>query len=743
MPFEIAVGDELIRVTGHMQKGLSALLKGVPVRQDQQLKSATYSVQVWAELDSLPVVPAVGQIWRVEGGYEKRSFTEGKFVHWLHHYQSPRSLEFTMPNDGETFTRFVASDKEFKGIGESKARQLWDRFGTSIHDMLQAEGATHLDALREILSDNSIKALYAGYKKYQNLKHTLWMSKAGISGAIQRRVLKHHREATVNALKANPYELANFGMKIADIDQLLTKGSDAWCQRSYPTERMQMAAILCLNELLAGGSTYAKPSMVETKIRGVLKNHEQASRAIQYLKNTPSVAIYHEGEDRLHPVSTAIQELAVAKRIKYLSGDIRALSDGDLAILNEHLAKLDYELTEKQLEAVKMGLTHQVSCITGGAGTGKTTVLSTLLKTAFDIGYDIYAVALSGRAAMRLHESVGFITSTIARFLQEDPVVCINSEDKQLLVIDESSMIDLQTMFRIINQVCPNTKIVFTGDPNQLPPIGKGKILHDLVESDVVATTTLDIVKRQKGDTGIPLYSKQINDGEVPGNLNYGNVFFYESADDNLIQTALNLYSIAPDDSRMIAPTREITSALNKDVQEKHNSRSKLMQFSLGAEDCYLPFRLHDQVLFTKNHYQIGVQNGSLGELTSVEQDGERFGMVRLDNGESIPITQSLLDCMQLGYAITLHKAQGSQFPRVIVVLKDSRVIDRSWLYTAITRAETEVHIVGSSGLLRKITQAQPTAFKRKTMMTGLLSYIDPEEPVGFSPSHQSTVISL
>nr|WP_238930239.1 ATP-dependent RecD-like DNA helicase [Vibrio vulnificus] len=135
-----------------------------------------------------------------------------------------------------------------------------------------------------------------------------------------------------------------------------------------------------------------------------------------------------------------------------------------------------------------------------------------------------------------------------------------------------------------------------------------------------------------------------------------------------------------------------------------------------------MPLRLNDAVLFTQNHYEKGIQNGSLGTLTSVKHSGDSYGEITLDTGDKIEVTQSVLDCMELGYAITLHKAQGSQFPRIIIALQNGRIVDRSWLYTAITRAESEIHIVGSSDDMKSITEAPSHSHKRNSYLKELLS---------------------
>lgn len=726
MSDELIPHEEMIRVTAvPFRRSFSTVIRGVPVRDDHLIKSANYFVSVVAPSAYLPVDPTPGQLWKVSGHKTIKAMDHGAYKTNEHAYKNPDVFDLQMPETGESFITFVSKDKEFTGIGEAKARQLWSRFGTDIHRMLTEGDAKDLKALQESLSDQSIKALYAGYHKYKNLRHTVWMSKARIPQSVQQRILKHHQLGTVEAIQKNPFELVNFGLTFTDVDTLLNGiNGHAWEHERYPKERKQAAMLQSLKDCMSDGSTWLEPRRVKTRALGYLKNEKLAEEGIQFLKETPNVALYHEADNRLHPTATAVQELAVAKRINHLLGLRTPLSQAEESTFDSVLEQLPYELTSKQKLAIMTSLSESISCITGGAGTGKTTVLSTFLKAAEQMGYSIHAVALSGRAAMRLHESVGYLTMTIARFLREEPIVCPLGE-RVLLVIDEASMIDLPTMFRIINHIDPSVKVVLTGDPSQLPPIGVGKILHDLVRSDHVQNTTLDIVKRQKVSTGIPEYSKLVNGGQVPAALSTGNVHFHEFSDTDLgLERAIELYLENPEESRIIAPTRNLVDEANALIQERYNGHSPMMNFNLDGEDYYVKLRLNDQILFTQNHPGAGVQNGSLGKLISVDQAGDVVGVVKLDTGDNVEIEGNLLDALDLGYAMTLHKAQGSQFPRVIVLLKEGRVLDRSWLYTALTRAEAEVHIIGSREVFSKVTEATSKAFKRKTLLTELIDFL-------------------
>ena len=170
-----------------------------------------------------------------------------------------------------------------------------------------------------------------------------------------------------------------------------------------------------------------------------------------------------------------------------------------------------------------------------------------------------------------------------------------------------------------------------------------------------------------------------------------------------------------------MAPTKTLVAEINMLTQEAVNPNGSRLEFEINGDKFFQNIRLNDTILFTRNHYDKGIQNGSLGVLTSVTASGDSYGEVTLDTGDKIEITQTVLDCMELGYAITLHKAQGSQFPRIIIALKKGRIVDRAWLYTAITRAEHEIHIVGSSAEFRFATEAPSHSHKRNSYLVDLL----------------------
>ena len=708
----------------------------MPINEDGSVRTNQFMIQLDQSRGNIPVEPAIGQIWNVAGkatSERRPDKSDQIIINWkIIKSEDTETLEFERPNDGESFAQFISADPTFKGIGEGKARALWTKFGEDIFKRLDRGNADDIKELGTILSTKAIKSLFAGYERYKHLSECVWMTKAGIDHATQRRILRFNH-GTVETIKADPYELVHFGVGLKKIDEIVTKHD--WPERDYSAGRVKAVAHEALQKGLKNGHTYTHKDFIKQEAARLGGDRNYGNKVLEFIANNRTVAVCHATDGSVHPSATAIQELAVAKRFKAMTEVVTPFTEQAQESLDNFINGLGYTLTEKQIEAVKTCVSNQISCITGGAGTGKTTVLNAVLAVLNELGYSVSAVALSGRAAMRLHESIGFVTSTIARFLREDPLEC-REDEKKLLVIDESSMIDLPTMYKLIRHISPNVRLILAGDPSQLPPIGIGKILKDVVDSGLVANTMLDVVKRQEGSSGIPEYSNTVNAGEVPEKLATGAIEFIsvdaqlagEALEQELIDIAVKLYELDPESARVIAPTRSLVASSNLAIQAALNPNGQRLEWWDGSDKLFLDIRVGDRVLFTRNHIQEGVQNGTLGVLVNAFQTRDSFGSVLLDNGETIELTAGLLDSIELGYAITLHKAQGSQFPKPIVLMKDGAIMDRAWVYTAITRAEEGVILVGQESAFRKAVIAEATSFKRKTMLKSLLRALSVNE---------------
>lgn len=714
------LSDEHFRVTSipYVSAGL-VIFSGVPLKRGSYKNlSAKYYVTIKAHPDLLPTMPAIGQHWSVKGDRQVEDMDTGDYVMQQHTFESPRYVECSLPETGEQLIKFIAKESDFTGIGESKARAIWECLGKDFHSTLQSDSPESRKRLNGILSEESIDALFKGYAKYKNLAHCNWMSEHKIPSGVQQRLLKHHGNESIDAIKANPYILIGFGMTFQHIEQDVC--SVVLAVSEDDTRRLSAALEVAIRGEIAKGHTYTRHSALRPVLKTLLGSDVLVAKAFisghdkaQFLLNS-DLGTYH-------PTAQLLMENVVAKRLRKLAKSRGLYDETATSAYAYAVADLPYELTEKQCAAVTNCLDNAVSCITGGAGTGKTTVLRTALRAFHRLGYEIHAVALSGRAAMRLHESVGFYTSTIAALLRKSPIEPTAEQQHHLLVIDEASMIDLPTMYRIVNHIHPSVRVIFSGDPDQLPPIGCGKVLADIVQSGAIANTLLDIVKRQEDSTGIPEYSKCINEGVIPPQLTTGNIYFHETDQDEIASVCSELFQQSPGNSRVVAPTKALVAQINKLVQDAINPDGLRLEFTMHGEQFYQNLKLNDEILFTQNHHDKGIQNGTLGVLTSVTARGESYGEVTLDTGDKIEVTQSLLDCMQLGYGITLHKAQGSQFPRIIVAFREGKIVDRAWLYTAITRAEHEIHLVGRFQDFRNITTRSSHAKNRNSYLSDLL----------------------
>jgi len=689
------------------------IIRGVPLIEGTSYRaSAKRVITVRAKLDQLAIQPAPGQHWRIKGVAVEKQALYGDFHIQELYFNKPEHLECILPDDGEGFIRFLAKEPSFTGIGEVKARKLWETFGKNIFTLLDFEDTAEI---QKIIGEKSALSLLDGYEKYANLQYTSLLKELGVPLPIQMRLMKYHGPQSVARIQKNPYTLTYFGMSFREADELAHR---IYSIKENEPRRVGAATEESLRIEMRKGNTAAKAEDLKFSLKKLLeKEHlvhaaltDQSSKAFViksgYYMSTKAYILAQVISKRLHTLS--------AKKPEWLPVDDEAL---------EHAQKdLPYTLTKAQKEAVKSSLQNKISCICGGAGTGKTTVLRTVMNAYKFLGYDIFALALSGRASMRLHESTGFFTRTIASFLDKrtpepDP------QKNTVLVIDEASMLDSLTFYQLVCELVPDKhRIILVGDEAQLPPIGPGAILRDILRCGNIPAVHLDIVQRSCASTGIPEYSQCIRSKQIPPHFSMGNVKFHQVNQDQIEETCARLYSKAPQSSRIVAYTRRTVNAINKFCQRKFNSKGKVLKYE-GFEDTFLTeLRLGDPVLISRNDINLGVQNGTLATLTSIESQGDSIGELLLDTGKKINITLGLLDDLSLGYSVTLHKAQGSQFPIVIVVIEDvGTLLDNSWIYTAITRAELSVHLVGDKQIFTDAITRTCSQDHRKTALSYFL----------------------
>lgn len=694
------------------------VFKGIPLRRDAfHIAKGKYHVTVVHNPTLLPVSPTSGQVWQVRGLRRIKHIKIRDYLACEHEYRSPDSVKCVLPETEEQLVQFITKEPEFKGIGAKKARDLWLLLGPRFDKILSEDTPKNRLLLSAILSSNSIDSLYKGYSKYRNLKYCNWMTSRGIPSNIQLRLLRYHNEKIIDAIEKNPYLLIGFGMSFEKIDALTQV--HFYIDKS-DFRRLNAALESAMKIEVDKGHTYSNPETLRSNLYRIINDKQLVNRALKAANDSPHFVV-NSRTGTFHPIAQYLMESVVSKRLIKLVNSPHNIDIKEKQIFLDSISEIPHDLTKMQREAFYSAVNSMVCCITGGAGTGKTTLLRVIAKAFNQLGFEINAVALSGRAASRLKESIGFQTKTIASLLR-GKAITPSRQARQILIIDESSMLDLPTLYQLINHTHESVRYIFTGDPAQLPPIGCGKVLSDLVESQVIPNTHLDIVKRQDSASGIPEYSQQINKGKVPHALSQKRIHFHDVPIEQIGATCTNLYQLNPASSQVVCSTLAMGQDINKRIQAKLNPHGQAIEFLFDKEKQFRgDLRKGDKILFTKNHYEKGVQNGSLGTISLVTRNSEELGLVRVDSGLDITLDQALLSDIELGYCITLHKAQGSQFPRVIVAFNKGRIVDRAWLYTAITRAETEVHIVGSSLDFSEITKSTRQSDSRKSHLKELL----------------------
>ncbi|MFS1416195.1 hypothetical protein BCU70_21585 [Vibrio sp. 10N.286.49.C2] len=661
--------------------------------------------------------PRVGQIWELLGSPDIKITEHNGFESTQYAFADPIG-KMILPETAEEFIQFVAKEPDFEGIGEVKARKIFETFGLRVFELL-ARG--EMDEVASKFTAVTAQKLIEGFRKYENLQHAVFFADMGIPPVVQQKLFKFHKAESVQEIKKNPYCLQHFGCSFKDVDTLAV---NKFAVDPYDPRRMNALVESAMQQYCKDGHTVCPiDDLWNLVVDGADGDEYLAEESIVNAHSSLSV-YYNENSGLIHSTGLYIMEGVIAKRIQHLLSLKNGWCVGADEAYSKSVAQFEFPLTEKQGEAIIRSLEHHVFTLTGGAGTGKTTVMKAIVDSYTQLGFKVFGVALSGRAAKRLQESILIETQTIQRFLMlKDEDVCEYSSI--LLVIDEASMVDIPSLYKLIMKLPKHARIIFTGDDQQLPPIGAGLVLSELISSGSVPRVHLDIVRRQSEETGIPVYSNDIRQGVVPKELTYKNVQFITSLKKNIVSEMVDLYMELDGEVQIISPTRKIAKEVNELCQAVANPYGKKLLLVNPQGECEdVGIRLGDPIIFTKNNYREDIQNGTLGTVVGLRDntDNKILARVEIDTGRIVEVNYDLLDTIELSYAITLHKAQGSQFSTVVAPIFTNRLMDKSWIYTAITRATDKMTFIGCKKSFADAIVSETKASRRNVYLSNLIN---------------------
>ena len=643
------------------------------------------------------------------------------------------------PEDRESIERYLGSGA-VKGIGPALAGKIVAKFGEDTFRIMEEEP----ERLAEIkgISERKAREICVQVEEKKDLRQAMiYLQKYGISTNLAVRIYQKYGLGIYSILEENPYRLAD------DIEGVGFKTADEIAFRiGIHTDsdfRIQSGIFYTLLQSVQEGHVYLEEKVLSAKAAQLLEVEiTDIEKYLMDLAMEKKVVLKQDEEQvRVYPAKYYYMEMNTARMLKELN--IRYEEDDSL--IRKRIEKLEKQnestLDERQREAVAEAVKNGIFILTGGPGTGKTTTINAMIRYFLSEGMDIRLAAPTGRAAKRMTETTGYEAQTIHRLLevsgnpeetgkggfgrnQENPL------ETDVVIIDEMSMVDLPLMHALLSAVIPGTRLILVGDINQLPSVGPGKVLKDLIDSEVFPVMMLTRIFRQAQESDIVVNAHRINAGLEVRLDNKSRDFFFLKRQDadviisvilTLIQKKLPRYVDAKmTDIQVLAPMKKGllgVERLNRILQQYLNPPSPKKQEKEYGEKI---FRVGDKVMQTKNNYQleweiatkyglvvdkgIGVFNGDIGIVTAIHTYDETVE-VEFDEKRKVKYPFKLLDELELAYAVTIHKSQGSEYPAVIIPLLSGpkQLYCRNLLYTAVTRAKKCVTLVGSDTVFQEM----------------------------------------
>lgn len=662
----------------------------------------------------------------------------GKWIHSPKYGQQFKveQYERTLPTDAAAILRYLSA-RTIKGVGPTTAARIVEMFGDSTFEVME----NNPEWLAEVHGISRKKAQEIGedFKAKAGIRSAMMFFRDHFGAALTVRIYKTFGSGAVDIAKQNPYrlcdEVSGVGFEKAD-RMAMSLGLDP-----ESSQRLLSGVRYLLNTNAAQNGhvclPYDKLKGAAVKLLGA--DPEKIEEAIAWGLSSERLVKRVYGETPyIFDTETDKNEQYIADKLVLLNKLCPAVDGGDVnAFIRLEEMRRGMQYASGQKKAIDYALEHGVMILTGGPGTGKTTVVHALLGIFTSLDRKVALAAPTGRAAKRLSESTSCEAKTIHRLLEMEfsegeghGHFRRNEQDhleEDVIIVDEASMVDTALMCALCKAVKPGARVILIGDADQLPSVGAGRVLNDLIDSGKFATVKLEEIFRQARASLIVTNAHAVNEGQMPNLTVKNNDFFFlpRNTDKAVADTVLELYGTrlpkaygkATDGGiQVITPSRRGeagTDNLNRILQDSLNPKQKGKRELTFRE---ITFREGDRVMQIKNNYDIlwqgdegegsGVFNGDIGVITDISV-ADRQMHVRFDDKVAV-YSSDMLDELEHAWAVTVHKSQGSEYPFVIIPVYGAPplLLTRNLLYTAITRAKRMVILVGREDIIRTMVES-------------------------------------
>jgi len=649
------------------------------------------------------------------------------------------SYRVVEPDDEAGMERYLASGA-IKGIGAALASRIIKKFGKDTFRVIEEEP----ERLAEIkgISEKKAREIAVRMEEKKDMRSAMvFLQKYGISDAMAVRIYNTYGEGIYGVMRENPYRLAEdvggIGFRAADE---IARKAGIHMDSDY---RIRSGILYALAQSMAEGNIYLPENILLERCTSLLEvDKEGIEPQISNLAMEKKIVVKLADEKRIYAASAYYEELNCAKMLHDLNISMTQGNGWEASEekrVQQRISMLEktqkIRLDELQKQAVLESIKNGIMILTGGPGTGKTTTINTMIGYFAEEGMDIFLAAPTGRAAKRMTEATGYEAKTIHRLLELNGA---SVEEKRLakferneenpleadvIIIDEMSMVDIHLFQALLKAIMPGTRLVMAGDINQLPPVGPGQVLRDLIDSGCFPKVMLQKIFRQAEESDIVVNAHRIHEGKNIALDNKSRDFFFLERNDvnviykhmiQLIREKLPPYVNAGRyDIQVLTPMRKGSlgvETLNGILQQYLNPPDASKEEHPYGNGL---FRAGDKVMQIKNNYQmewevvskygipvdkgLGVFNGDMGVIREINEFSQEL-VVEFDECRRVAYPFHQLDEIELAYAVTIHKSQGSEYPAVIMPLLSGprMLMNRNLLYTGVTRAKYCVTILGS-----------------------------------------------